>query len=1513
MRLLTAGLLAMVCAGIAGENLLASDNVIVGSVRIELLSSSLVRLEAQGAEGFEDRPTFHVVNRDWPGTDYSSNLVSGEVVLNTAHYAVHVPQGATSLAGTYVTSSSGKILYQFDGTLNNSVWVPGPSSNPQVMSFADTPRLIPPAWGITPAPSGASLASTSGWDTNNDAPDVYVFVPDGSYQQLRSDFLKLTGPSEMVPLYALGMWDSRYYNYSETTALQEIDDNRSRGFPLDVLVIDTGWRQNASTGYQPNPDYFPDLPRFFSDAHAKNVRVVFNDHPEPVGISALDPAEVTYRYTNLAQINAEGLDIWWYDRNWGVSLLSPASNLRKEVWGMKIYQDEAIRTNAPLRPMIMANVDGIDNGIRNNPMDVAAHRYSIQWTGDIAVSPIYLKYAVENAVHSGVQSLFPYESDDLGGHTGGNQTPEGYIRWIEYGALSPVYRPHCTLGYTRMPWTFGAEAEWTTRRFIKMRYRLLPMFYAAAHKNYVTGEPILRRLDLDYPQYPEASQENQYLLGHSLLVAPVTGDNLATVPSSWLTTTNGQSGLSAAYFSNTNLSGASALTRVDSNIDFNWDSGSPGDSVPAENFTARWTGNITIPADAGDVILAALSDDGVRVWVDNQLCIDNWGPNDSVTTESASILKAGQTYQLRVEYMQLGGDDIISLKWRSGNPTRSVWIPPGNWINAWTGATMTGPGTVVDNTTLEQIPLYIRSGSIFPLAPQMQYTGQLPWDPITLDVYPSPTESDQNMLYEDDTLTTAYKQGEYRTTTLKTWADDASKTVSVSIGAAVGNFSGALTQRSWMVRLHRPPNWSQDMAPTEVTLNGQPIHPIVRRVKNVTAMPLGSDNGAPDADVFEITIPESSVLSSNLLVATFTSATSPWACADVGCVGANGNVIEGASTVSNVVWLVRGGGAGIGGTNDGFHFLYQTCVSNAQVTVRLSGQSSVNAGAESGIMFSENLNPSACNAVIAMTADNHLVFQSRSTVGTAGQTTTISGFSAPCWLRLLRHGNNFTAYASTSGALWTQVASATIPGFNSQGYIGLVATAGINSTNSVEDTNYNQAVFNNLTLDNSVSISTVPDQATAKSTPTPAIPFTVNSTDSDPLTVTTQSSNTNVLSVQNIAIGGTGANRFVVLTPNMGATGISTITLTVSDGVNTASTEFNLVVLAATDSSISRVLLNENFDNYPTGNLPGQSFQGTGFAAAGHWTGLDSSFDGSVADAAGVSFPGLTSPLISTSGGAVTIKGDGSNLEGVPDLSANGSFASAGLLDDASETIGGGNVSGALYFRFLIRAHFNTGNGAYGGLHLSRGDDNTGVLIGDSLPAWAYSIWSPSPGTSSDLDNNDGGYLFLDTNVHLIVGRIDYQSGADDAVTVWLDPDTTAGENDQYSLTTYIGVASGDFSFDRFFLRGGPGGKQFDFGNICFGTSWSAVVPTAPTASSPVPTIQSTSILSEGNFNFSFTGSAGGSYSILATTNLALPLADWTAIHTGTFGFDPVVFDYVIPTNESRRFFCISMLKASGN
>jgi hypothetical protein len=854
---------------------------ITGDVRLQLLSSSVLRLETKGPGGFEDRPTFHVVNRDWPGATFTVQTNDGTIALHTENYVVRMPLNARSLEGISVWSPGGDNIYSYDSPLENSRWLPSPADKPSCWWFADAPRMVPPAWGLTPP---AAPEQDGGWDLKNDAPDIYVFVPRGDYFQLRRDFLTLTGPTEMPPLFAFGAFDSRWFDYSESTALKQIDDYRARKIPLDVLVVDTGWRAGASTGYRPNTNLFPDLSRFFSEAHAKNVKVLFNDHPEPLDSNApgLDSRELQFRFNGLAGLLNEGLDVWWYDRNWSVALVPPAperraggpppSNLRKEVWGMRLYHDTTARVRPELRPLIMANADGIDNGIRNRPMDVAAHRYPFLWTGDIGPGWDFLRRGVENAVNAGVNSAFPYLSEDLGGHTS-NPTPEQFIRWIEYGAFSPVYRPHCTHNLERMPWTFGTEAEAIARDFVNLRYRLLPVFYAAAHANYQNGEPLLRRLDLDYPQFAEARHEDEFLLGQDILIAPVLQGSLQVVPGEWLKTAAGQTGLQAEYFANEALSGAPAFQRIDRAVDFNWSRSGPAGSFPRTHFSARWSGTIQVPASIGDVELATIEDDGVRVWIDGQRVIDAWGPHDSATSEAAASLVAGVPHQIRVEYLQLDYGAVIQLLWHPAKTraaTRVAWIPPGDWIDAWTGRTIAGPVTVTNEVPLGQIPVWIKSGAILPLAPEMQFTSEKPWSPITLDCYPRLGETNMAILYEDDTRTTAYQRGEFRNTLVRLSAGVAGRTVRVAIGAPIGKFNGALTERSWVLRIHPPADWPKNLLPSMIRLNGREAGLTFRKLTQSSGtMPLGDAHGAPDADIFEINLPAAPVSKGQILEVFF--------------------------------------------------------------------------------------------------------------------------------------------------------------------------------------------------------------------------------------------------------------------------------------------------------------------------------------------------------------------------------------------------------------------------------------------------------------------------------------------------------------------------------------------------------------------------------------------------------------------------------------------------------------------
>ncbi|MHC5110572.1 MAG: TIM-barrel domain-containing protein [Planctomycetota bacterium] len=851
-----------------------AETIIVDNIRVQILTPNLIRLEERGLRGFEDRTTFHVTGRSWPPvTDVHQTAGQNTTMISVGAWQLRIKRPADSILGIEILDGGDNLLYQCDGSETNSNWLPQPGDMQQAWSFADNPRIVPPTWGSLPPPPDLNMehAATSGWDVSNDARDIYVFLPGGSYETLRRDFLKLTGRSPMPPLYALGAWDSRYHPYSDKTALAQIDGYRSRSIPLDVFVVDTDWRVGASHGYGINTELFPDMGRFVRAASDKHVRLMYNDHPEPVAQAALDPKELQYRYDGLKSLLDMGIDIWWYDRNWMTHLHEPAPGIRKEVWGMRLYSDITRSHRPDNRPMIMANVDGIDNGRRNRPPNVAAHRFPIQWTGDTRCHIRDLQAGIENALYSGVHGLNAYVSEDLGGHMG-RPSLSTYVRWVQFGAMSPIFRLHCTRGDIRAPWEFGPTAESIARDYIQMRYQLLPVLYAAARENHETGEPIVRRLDLEWPEHDSATRHDQYLLGGQILVAPICKDPAKPVPTEWLKTTDGQAGLAGQYFTNPELEGEPAYERLDPHIDFRWSGKEPAPGIPSDDYSVRWTGRIGPIPESTLMRLRVSADDGVRVFLNDKIVVDEWQPQAEASFWAIENLRPGEIYDLRVEFQQFRYDSVCRLEYapadEESRDTRTVWIPPGSWIDVWSGEVVVGPVEKTVSASLRQMPMYVRAGSIIPLAPALQHVDEKPWSPITLDVYPSNAENGEFVLYEDDGMTNSYQDGKFRKTKLHMDSDQSEKSIRISIDPADGSYPGAILARAWQIRIHIPVAW-RDRGLDFVKINEIVTTNWSMIEAYKSAMPFATSGGSPDGQVLEIAVPEMSVAQPIIISARF--------------------------------------------------------------------------------------------------------------------------------------------------------------------------------------------------------------------------------------------------------------------------------------------------------------------------------------------------------------------------------------------------------------------------------------------------------------------------------------------------------------------------------------------------------------------------------------------------------------------------------------------------------------------
>jgi alpha-glucosidase (family GH31 glycosyl hydrolase) len=151
-----------------------------------------------------------------------------------------------------------------------------------------------------------------------------------------------------------------------------------------------------------------------------------------------------------------------------------------------------------------------------------------------------------------------------------------------------------------------------------------------------------------------------------------------------------------------------------------------------------------------------------------------------------------------------------------GATTSSVSLPSGaDWIDYWSGATYAGGQTVKVSAPLEQIPLFVKAGSIIPMGPVQHYVGERPADPLTLDIYPSGTTS--YTLYEDDGVSEGYLGGAYSTTRFSSDATGSAPVITIGpqITGKYG-YSGQFCARTYVLQIH-----GQASAPASVMRDHQ--------------------------------------------------------------------------------------------------------------------------------------------------------------------------------------------------------------------------------------------------------------------------------------------------------------------------------------------------------------------------------------------------------------------------------------------------------------------------------------------------------------------------------------------------------------------------------------------------------------------------------------------------------------------------------------------------------------------
>jgi alpha-D-xyloside xylohydrolase len=340
----------------------------------------------------------------------------------------------------------------------------------------------------------------------------------------------------------------------------------------------------------------------------------------------------------------------------------------------------------------------------------------------------------------------------------------------------------------------------------------MPYIYSVAWK--VTDEhyTMMRGLAMDFSSDKKVLNiDGEYLFGPAFLVAPVTAEMYhprcmaVAIPAEDLLNSNDEKGgLIGEYFKGTRFD-KSSVTRTDKSIYFNWAKNFLPE-VGEKNFSVRWTGKL-LTKESGEHEFETTTAGGVRVWINNVLLIDKWYHSASQTDVGVINLEGATKYDMKIEFYDEIGTTSFRFTWRTPSmiahkkpqnkvQSTKVYLPQSaDWFDFWTGQKLTAGKAVEKMTPLDIMPLYIKTGSIVPMGPELQHSAEKPADPIEVRIY-SGANGGFN-LYEDEGDNYNYEKGTYSVIPLS-W-DENTKTL--TMGRRKGKFPGMLEARTFEIVL----------------------------------------------------------------------------------------------------------------------------------------------------------------------------------------------------------------------------------------------------------------------------------------------------------------------------------------------------------------------------------------------------------------------------------------------------------------------------------------------------------------------------------------------------------------------------------------------------------------------------------------------------------------------------------------------------------------------------------------
>jgi alpha-glucosidase/alpha-D-xyloside xylohydrolase len=382
--------------------------------------------------------------------------------------------------------------------------------------------------------------------------DVFV-VSSSTPEGIIREYARITGLPEMPARWTLGYMQSHRTLAGPDEIRSVARKLREKKLPCDALIYlgteftPSGWntRNGEFTWHSGN---FPDPKGTIDELHGQNYKVVLHIVIEGRRLTGTvaekcDPAKTVpsgrtpdNRWPDDRSVPCYwpyhkplydlGIDGWWPDQGDDYDAPSRLNRNRMYWEGSQLWRPNE-------RPFALHR-----NGY------AGMQRYAaFLWSGDVHSRWETLRNHVPAAVNTGLSGI-PYWGTDIGGFIPtAEYTGELHVRWFQFGAFCPSFRAHGRHWHLRLPWGWDGgdggpmetnsfkpdpaelnnpKVEPILRKYLELRYRLLPYTYSFVHECSKTGLPIIRALWLHYPGDAAAvSRGDQFLWGHDILVSPV--------------------------------------------------------------------------------------------------------------------------------------------------------------------------------------------------------------------------------------------------------------------------------------------------------------------------------------------------------------------------------------------------------------------------------------------------------------------------------------------------------------------------------------------------------------------------------------------------------------------------------------------------------------------------------------------------------------------------------------------------------------------------------------------------------------------------------------------------------------------------------------------------------------------------------------------------------------------------------------------------------------------------------